>query len=1029
MAKPSSWIPHVETFVDASRPSNQQAASLEAIAALVKKDLLTMEAVVREMEMYLTTSDHILRARGILLLAELLTRLVSKPLDSATIHSLTGFFTSRLADWQALHGALVGCLALLRRSTNVGMVTVTDAKMLMKSYLQNLQVQSLALHDRKMCFELLECLLEHYADAVAPLGDDLVYGICEAIDEEKDPQCLLLTFHIVEVLVRVFHDPLGSISSFAGDLFDILSRYFPIYFTHPKNDDLDVKRDDLSRALMHAFASTPLFEPFVIPLLLDKLSSSLLSAKLDSLKYLSYCTLHYGADRIAKHSKAIWSSLKEAICTFSPQDTSFLLAFESPKDMRSQENKVAAEALVCLERIMVQLDSSSGYSFINFIVEDEDIEMIFRSVTGVLGYKDLTAEVKGLQTLATFPGSSMPISKAICEKVLTMFVSIITGRCEEELLWKLALKALIQIGTFIESSYDTEKRTSYMNIIVGETFSLLSLDDSGMPLPLKLEALNGIGTTGLDYMMRLIQGLEEAISANFVKAAVEGNVKSMEILIYLLEYYSGQVLPWLKKTVGFEEVALRFAVNIWDQLESSKALNIGIQGQGLLDAIMTATRLAVGDCTAESQALIVQKSYCMLSSMTFFPLKESVPLAPIKLESLKLIQDIVSLSSRDEWLISLFSSILTALHPQTPIPEVREILKLLTIFVLKGYVPAAQALGSIINKCPLKINTIETSSVCTLEEALDIIQKTGLYGVLSKDPLSNGTDGSCENVSNLFCVASSKRLFQIHAIVGLAWIGKGLVMRGHEKVTEIAILLLKCLLSSSSKEILPLQQNALENGNGPDIDPSVVRSAADAFHILLSDSEVCLNKKFHATIRPLYKQHFFSSMIPILLSSIKDADSSVARASLYQAFGHLISDAPLAAIVTEAQKLLQPLMNAICILSLDNLNKDLTYSLLLVLSGILMDENGKEAVTENAHSIITNLLTLISYPHMMVVRETAIQCLVAMTGLPYVRIYPMRTQVLQAMTKALDDRKRSVRQEAIRCRQAWASIASRSLHF
>lgn len=288
-------------------------------------------------------------------------------------------------------------------------------------------------------------------------------------------------------------------------------------------------------------------------------------------------------------------------------------------------------------------------------------------------------------------------------------------------------------------------------------------------------------------------------------------------------------------------------------------------------------RLAVGNCTEESQALIVQKAYCILSSMTFFPLKESVPLAPIKLESVKLIQDIVSLSSRDEWLISLFSSVLTALHPQTPIPEVREILKLLTIFVLKGYVPAAQALGSIINKCPLKINTIETSSVCTLEEALDIIQKTGLYSVLSKDPLSNGTDGSSQNLSNLVCVTSSKSLFQIHAIVGLAWIGKGLVMRGHEKVTEIAMLILKCVLSSSSKVIVPLQQNALENGDGLDIDPSVVRSAADAFHILLSDSEVCLNKKFHATIRPLYKQHFFSSMIPILLSSIKDTESSVTR--------------------------------------------------------------------------------------------------------------------------------------------------------
>lgn len=128
--------------------------------------------------------------------------------------------------------------------------------------------------------------------------------------------------------------------------------------------------------------------------------------------------------------------------------------------------------------------------------------------------------VKGLQTLATFPGSSMPISKAIYEKVLAMFVSIITRRCEEKLLWKLVFKALMQIGTFIESSHDSEKRISYMNIVIGETVSLLSPDDSEMPLPPKLEALCGIGTTGLDYMMRVIKGLEEAVSANFKKASV-----------------------------------------------------------------------------------------------------------------------------------------------------------------------------------------------------------------------------------------------------------------------------------------------------------------------------------------------------------------------------------------------------------------------------------------------------------------------------------------------------------------------------
>ena len=54
------------------------------------------------------------------------------------------------ADWQALHGALVGCLALLKRKKGVGQVIGSDAQTLAKALLQNVQVQSLALHDRKV---------------------------------------------------------------------------------------------------------------------------------------------------------------------------------------------------------------------------------------------------------------------------------------------------------------------------------------------------------------------------------------------------------------------------------------------------------------------------------------------------------------------------------------------------------------------------------------------------------------------------------------------------------------------------------------------------------------------------------------------------------------------------------------------------------------------------------------------------------------------------------------------------------------
>lgn len=61
---------------------------------------------------------------------------------------------------------------------------------------------------------------------------DLVYGICEAIDGEKDPQCLMLTFHIVELVAKLFPDPTGTLASSSSDLFEFLGCYFPIHFTH-----------------------------------------------------------------------------------------------------------------------------------------------------------------------------------------------------------------------------------------------------------------------------------------------------------------------------------------------------------------------------------------------------------------------------------------------------------------------------------------------------------------------------------------------------------------------------------------------------------------------------------------------------------------------------------------------------------------------------------------------------------------------------------------------------------------------------
>nr|CAB3452093.1 unnamed protein product [Digitaria exilis] len=123
---PGEWVPHVEAYVDVSRPAAQHSASVDALATLVNKDRLTLFDLVAKMDMYLTTTDHILRSRGILLLGELLSRISDKWLDVNTITTLSDFFISRL----------------------------------------NVQVQSLAAADRKLCFQILSCILDRYPEVI-----------------------------------------------------------------------------------------------------------------------------------------------------------------------------------------------------------------------------------------------------------------------------------------------------------------------------------------------------------------------------------------------------------------------------------------------------------------------------------------------------------------------------------------------------------------------------------------------------------------------------------------------------------------------------------------------------------------------------------------------------------------------------------------------------------------------------------------------------------------------------------------------
>ncbi|XP_057870323.2 MMS19 nucleotide excision repair protein homolog isoform X1 [Cryptomeria japonica] len=1166
----SSWIPLVEAFVNPDNSPPQQAASLDAISSLVLGGKLTVHGVVSDMEVYLTTTDNAVRARGILLLAEILSRLKTKPLEDTSVHSLTVFFTSRLADWHAIRGALIGCLALLKRTHNVGSVSTVDAKKLAQSYLQNLQVQLLKLEDRMLCLELLECLLDDYADAVSPLGDDLVYGVCAAIDSETKPHCLLLAFHIVELLVRLFPDSEGPVASCAEDLFDIISRYFPLSFNpQPPNDSIGITREDLSRALLGAFMSSSHFAPFCIPLLLEKLSSSLHMAKVDSLRYLGKCAAAYGVDAMSNHATAIWASLKsEVLSSASPVSS---IAGKSG----FMENEVVEEALACLTQCICAFHKGNDTGvLLQLVVHDEQIEEIFNTaLTNLSGMviplenklsqshyllgKLLSAAAKsslsscsvvsqrflprlvntidlslnsngnsavkysatagalsichqileanrilaehmalqqhhpldcniesswltllrhlsdplksvfvsailtqssssyqktgptienqiihlgvaGLQALAAFPGHFSPLTEGQYRNILSFLVSILLKQYGQMLLWEQVLGALVMIGMSLEKFDDSTKIFCFLDVVIVELLSQLSIDNLSIPISLNLKAITAISKSTTPAIKHVLQGFRKVISTDFLLAAVkhgegEGGEKSMEVVINILDCLSKELLSRCLKMGFTEDDVMQIALDILNSIEEISAQNIS-PPQKLLVATMEVMRVSVQYCGEDLQKGILLKSLGIVSQ---------------RLQSMSIVSPVASLKSRDdmqddfvlinepdqeEWKIALFASVVVALDPKVVLHNQRKTLKMFMNAVLrKGNSMikdvAAQALGSMINKCPVAANG-NSPNLFTLDEAIHSVLDEGLLRIVENRTL-HGELVFPNNITQSLDFANidsdDSIGMQVQAVIALAWIGKGLAMRGHSKISDVAMLLLNVLRTNSSI-CTPFPQNDIHKSEicksmGKKFE--VAEAAADGLGIIMKDSENSLNKECHAIIRPLYKQRFFTSLIPVLVLAIKDAAGS-SRMMLYHALGHVISEAPHIALLAESEKLLPFILDGILVLSNGVENKSYLQSLLLSLSGIIVDENkGRTLAVEHVSTIISCLIGLVNYPHSMMVRETTLQCLGAMVALPYARIFPMRTQVLKAVSKALDDRKRAIRKEAVQCHRVWTSLVSK----
>ncbi|KAK9823856.1 hypothetical protein WJX72_005960 [[Myrmecia] bisecta] len=369
-------------WVNDDLPSEQFDNKVQDVAIRTARGQLTVLDLVKALGAQLTTDSAARRGRAVLLLAGVVQSLPS--LTEAEANVLTAFFAAKLADWEVVGVGFKGCLALLAGPDGQARLASKDAVAVARSLLDNVHVPQLGITDRKEGLQLLLALLQLHGPALVEAEVDMIEGVLASVDGEKDPRCLLLAFQAVRAVVTLYSTTtpaaLAALQKSAEEFGDMLSCYFPIMFKPPPNSAHAITREDLAGELERTMAASALLAPHVLPLLLEKLASSLMQSKKDALSALVACTRGYGAKGIGPYFSSIWSAIRNELL-FSEDDSS---ASPRPRPQpsstapeASQGQSVAEQAADCLAACIGALEAAGNRDLVTLALRDASLEGMF----------------------------------------------------------------------------------------------------------------------------------------------------------------------------------------------------------------------------------------------------------------------------------------------------------------------------------------------------------------------------------------------------------------------------------------------------------------------------------------------------------------------------------------------------------------------------------------------------------------------------------------------------------------------------
>ncbi|KAM4840379.1 MMS19 nucleotide excision repair protein homolog isoform X2 [Urocitellus parryii] len=1000
----------------------QQEGPADQVAADVKSGSYTVLQVVEALGSSLESPEPRTRARGIQLLSQVLLQCYSLLLEKEVVHLIL-FYENRLKDH---HLVIPSVLQGLRALSLCVALPPGLAVSVLKAIFQEVHVQSLLQVDRHTVYSIITNFMRTREEELKGLGADFTFGFIQVMDGEKDPRNLLVAFRIVHDLISRDY----SLGPFVEELFEVTSCYFPIDFTPPPNDPHGIQREDLILSLRAVLASTPRFAEFLLPLLIEKVDSEILSAKLDSLQTLNACCAVYGQKELKDFLPSLWASIRREV-------------FQTASERVETEGLAALLSLTtCLSCSVLRADAEDLLdSFLSNILQDcrhhlcePDMKLVWPSAKLLQAAAGASARACDHITSSVLPLLLDQFHKHSQSNQRRTILEMILGFLKLQQKWNYEDKdekplsgfkdqlcslvfmaltdpsiqlQLVGIRTLtVLGAQPGLLSSGDLELVVGHLYRLSFLEEDSQSWLAALEASGALAALyPVAFSSHLIPKLaEELHRGESDLARGDERTKCSQHLRCLQALSAVSTHPSIVK-----ETLPLLLQHLW-QVNKGNV----VAGSTEVIAICQSLQQVAEKCQQDPESCwyfheTTVPCLLALTVQASMPEKEPSVLRKVLLEEVVLAA-----------MVSVIGTATTHLSPELAAQSVTRIVPLFldgnTSFLPENSFPSRFQPFQDGSSGQRRLIALLMAFVCSLPRNVEIPQLNQLMrellelscchgcpfsstaaakcfaGLLNKHPAGQQLDEFLQLAVDTVENGLGSKPSRSQAFTLLLWVTKALVLRYHP------------LSSCLTARLMGLLS-----------DPELGPAAADGFSLLMSDCTDVLTRAGHADVRIMFRQRFFTDNVPALVQGFHAAPQDV-KPNYLKGLSHVLNRLPKPVLLPELPTLLSLLLEA-----LSCPDSVVQLSTLSCLQPLLLE--APQVMSLHVETLVTKFLNLSSSPS-MAVRIAALQCMHALTHLPTPVLLPYKPQVIRALAKPLDDKKRLVRKEAVSARGEWFLLGS-----